>query len=196
MLRLTKGAFVNVVIPKKEAETFAVRMKTDEYWDQERGYKDGVHVVISALLSPAAMVREEFPSLIANVFKETLPDLDALGISAPDQKRVRAGVAGLGASALRGAMANLAGGKWGLAQFAWIPRAIEFGLGEEFAQAFRELVADHRAGPRKGTLLATRPRGAYRWIGPSLEATPLPWSAWHGQDIRGRDPCPTACGRR
>jgi hypothetical protein len=37
-------------------------------------------------------------------------------------------------------MANLAGGKWGLAQFVWIPRAVEFDLGPEIADAFRNLV--------------------------------------------------------
>ncbi len=37
-------------------------------------------------------------------------------------------------------MGNLAGGKWGLAQFAWLPRAVEFGLGPPVADAFRGLV--------------------------------------------------------
>lgn len=37
-------------------------------------------------------------------------------------------------------MANLAGGKWGLAQFVWIPRAIEYDLSTTIAEAFRELV--------------------------------------------------------
>lgn len=132
---------MKVMIPKAEAIAFAARMKAAEYREQERDYKDAVHQVISALLSPANMAREDFPSLIANVFKETIPDLDALGIPKSEQSRIKSGVASL-SNKVRGAMANLAGGKWGLAQFAWIPRAIEFKLGGEFAQAFRELIDD------------------------------------------------------
>ncbi len=45
-----------------------------------------------------------------------------------------------GGGGLRGAMGNLGGGKWGLAQFAWFPRAVEFGLGGSLADAFRALV--------------------------------------------------------
>lgn len=133
---------MKVVIPKTEAAAFVTHMQTAQYREQERDYKDAVHKVFSALLSPANRSRADFASLIASVFKETIPDLDALGIPKPEQDLIRAGVASLGSSALRGAMANLAGGKWGLAQFAWIPRAIEFQLGDEFAQAFRELVDD------------------------------------------------------
>src|SRR4029079_3113877 len=29
---------------------------------------------------------------------------------------------------------------WGVAQFLWIPRAVEFGLGEDLSEAFRRLV--------------------------------------------------------
>ena len=78
------------------------------------------------------------PALLANVFGETMPDLDALGISAADQAFIDEAVASTGA--FRGAMANLAGGRWGLAQFTWIPRAIEFELGSVIADAFRDLV--------------------------------------------------------
>ena len=44
------------------------------------------------------MAREDFPSLIASVFKETIPDLDALGIPKPEQNRIRSGVASLSPS--------------------------------------------------------------------------------------------------
>ena len=67
-----------------------------------------------------------------------MPDLDALGIAADDQAFIEQAVASTGG--IRGAMANLAGGRWGLAQFTWIPRAIEFELGSVIADAFRDLV--------------------------------------------------------
>src|SRR5262249_31772616 len=40
----------------------------------------------------------------------------------------------------RAALANLSGGRWGVAQFLWIPRAVEFGLGEDLREAFGRLV--------------------------------------------------------
>jgi AAA domain (dynein-related subfamily) len=131
---------MKVVIPVKEAAKFAKQITTDSYGKDERDYKVAVHRVLSALLSQENIGRDDFPSLVSNVFKEPLPDLGALGIAEQEQDVIKAACATQGAGALRSAMANLAGGKWGLAQFSWIPRAIEFGLGEPIAEAFRGLI--------------------------------------------------------
>lgn len=45
-----------------------------------------------------------------------------------------------GVRSYRAALANLAGGRWGIAQFLWIPRAVEFGLGVDLRDAFGRLV--------------------------------------------------------
>jgi AAA domain (dynein-related subfamily) len=131
---------MKVVIPVKEAVKFAKQITTDSYRKRERDYKVAVQRVLSALLSSANIGRDDFPSLVSNVFKEPLPDLGALGIAEQEQDFIKAALATLGAGALRSAMANLAGGRWGLAQFIWIPRAIEFGLGGPIADAFRGLI--------------------------------------------------------
>ena len=120
---------MKVVVPPKEAATFREQLATDGYRATERDYKVAVHLVLSALLSEPNLSRDDLPSLIANLFHEATPDLDSLGIGADDQAFIRQAVAPLGGGGLRSAMANLAGGKWGLAQFMWIPRAIEFDLG-------------------------------------------------------------------
>jgi AAA domain (dynein-related subfamily) len=131
---------VKVTLPHSEVVEFAAKIGTDQYRDEERDYKLAVHVVLSALLSDAVSQREDFAERIADVFKEAIPDMDALGIAPDQQAFVRQATAPFGAGGLRSAMANLAGGKWGLAQFSWIPRAVEFALGAEVASAFRDLV--------------------------------------------------------
>lgn len=129
---------MKVVIPVEEAVEFGDTLTSDWYRKEERDYKVAVHLVLSALLSETTRAREDFPLLLADVFRESTPDLDALGISSDDQAFIEQAVAPSGG--LRGAMANLAGGRWGLTQFAWFPRAIEFDLGSEIADAFRNLV--------------------------------------------------------
>lgn len=132
---------MQISIPPEEAAQFAQQIKTDWYRGRERDYEVAVHLVISALLSPRNMRREDFPDLILNVFKESMPDLDALGISAPRQQAVRDG-AETTVGGFKGALANLAGGRWGLAQFMWIPRAFDHGLGGAIADAFRLLIVE------------------------------------------------------
>ncbi|MDQ6884557.1 MAG: AAA family ATPase [Candidatus Dormibacteraeota bacterium] len=106
-----------------------------------------MHLVFAALLSPRNSGREDFPSLIADIFAHPMPNLSTLGLAADEEAFVKAAVSGGGG--LRSAMANLAGGRWGLAQFAWIPRAVEFDLGPPIADAFRTLVAgDQPLGQR------------------------------------------------
>ena len=118
-------------------------MGTDQYQHNEREYNWAVQLVLSALLSDRNSSREEFPALIAEVFGKPMPDLENLGLGPDEQTFVRAAVSGVGG--LLGAMGNLAGGRWGIAQFLWIPRAVEYDLGSPIAAAFRTLVADHES---------------------------------------------------
>jgi SpoVK/Ycf46/Vps4 family AAA+-type ATPase len=129
---------VQVEVPANEANEFAKLIATERYRNEERDYKWAVHLVLSALLADRNLSRPDITDLISDVFGQTMPDLAALGLSQEDQQIVQA--APLGAAGIRGAMANLAGGKWGLAQFSWIPRAIEYQLGMPIAQAFRDLI--------------------------------------------------------
>lgn len=131
---------MQVVIPEDEISRFSKQLSTDSYHREERDYKVAVHLVLRALLSEEKSTRDDFPQLIANVFKEAIPDLQALGIRKEDRDFIKSAVAPLGAGAVRAAMANLSGGKWGLAQFLWLPRAIDFDLGPQVASAFRSLV--------------------------------------------------------
>lgn len=131
---------MNIVIPADEATEFSALISTSTYRDQERDYKWAVHLVLAALLSPENSSREDWPQLIADVFGTPMPNLDRLGLKPEDKTFVEAALSDGGR--LRGAMANLAGGgRWGLREFIWIPRAIEYGLGPSIADAFRALVA-------------------------------------------------------
>src|SRR5688500_102203 len=112
------------------------------YEEDERSYKVAVHAVIAALLSPQNLAAPNFPELLASVFRDNTPDLASLGLDAAGHAAVEEGVAVGHMSSFKNAMANLAGGQWGAAQFVWIPRAIEFGLGEELREAFAGVVAD------------------------------------------------------
>jgi hypothetical protein len=128
-----------VAIPTEHVELFRTELGTDRFNREERSYKDAVSLVMRALLAQATTEREDFANLIRNVFGDAMPNYDALGLSAEDRTVIAN--ADLGPSHFRGALANLAGGRWGLAQFyPWMPRAIERGLGEPVADAFRRLV--------------------------------------------------------
>lgn len=137
---------MKVVIPPQEAAMFAEQLSTDWYRKGERDYKFAVHLILSALLSEQNMNREDFPSLIADVLQEAMPDLGTLGLGQEDQNFITkavgtTAVGSLGGGAIHSAMANLSGGRFGLAQFIWIPRAInDYDLGEPIADAFRGLV--------------------------------------------------------
>jgi hypothetical protein len=131
---------LKIAIPPAEAANFAKQLRSDRYRKEERDYKLAVHVVISALFSETNLAADNLPTMIADVFGKPMPDLEALGVGFDDQQFVRQSVAQFKAGGLRAALANLAGGKWGLAQFSWLPRAVEFDLGEPIADAFRALI--------------------------------------------------------
>lgn len=150
---------MQVHIPDEEAAAFAARLGTEDYRREERDYKVAVHLVLSALLSEEMSQRADLPERIADVFGEPVPDLEALGLAADRQQFVKQATAAVSAGTVRGAMANLAGGKWGLAQFTWIPRAIQFELGPEVATAFRDLVTRPAEEEHPDELLAQRIEG-------------------------------------
>lgn len=130
---------VTPAIPREHIEAFRKELATDQFVRDERSYKDAVWRVMAVLLAPATMERSDFGDLIGNVFREAMPDLESLGMSAQDRAFVEA--ADLGPGHFRSAMANLAGGRWGLAQFyPTLSRAVEHGLGDPTADAFRRLV--------------------------------------------------------
>jgi AAA domain (dynein-related subfamily) len=138
---------VKVTIPSDEIDEFGQLIGSAKYRKDERDYKWAVHLVLSALLSEENSSRADFPILLADVFGQAMPNLQRLGLSLEDQTFVKAALPGAGG--LRGAMGNLAGGKWGLAQFAWLPRAIEYEQGTLIADAFRALVSsDQPLGQR------------------------------------------------
>jgi hypothetical protein len=96
-----------VAIPPKHVEEFRKEFGSDPYLRHERSYKDAVWRVMAALLAPATTERADFGDLIGDVFREAMPNLEALGLSAQDRAFVEA--AELGPGHFRGAMANLAG---------------------------------------------------------------------------------------
>lgn len=87
---------MQVVVPAGEAVSFGEQLATDWYRREERDYKVAVHLVLSALLSNASRSREDFPALIADVFREATPDLAALGIAGDDQAFIEQAIAPLG----------------------------------------------------------------------------------------------------
>ena len=131
---------MNVSISAEQAAAFSATLASEEYAQEERDYKWAVHLVISALLSEANLQREDLGLLITQTFSAVLPDLDDLGLSVDDQALVVKGLKGSSTSGLRNAMGNLAGGRFGVAQFFWIQKVAEFGLEGNVAQAFRDLV--------------------------------------------------------
>ena len=131
---------MEVVVPGLEAEEFAKELTGEHYLHTERLYKLAVHKVFAALLSEPVASRTDFADRLADVFGEVMPDLEALGISPPDQKFINEALGEHSGAGMRWAMSNLTGGKWGLVQFVWIPRAVEFDLGPEISDVFRELV--------------------------------------------------------
>jgi hypothetical protein len=131
---------MGVTIALGEMADFAETLATKEFGEEERDYKWAVHIVLHALLTEPVISRDDLGSLLSELFTDPFPNMDTIGISLKRQAFVKAATHAFGKAGLRGAMANLCGGRFGLAQFSWIPRAVEFGLGPQIAVAFRDLV--------------------------------------------------------
>src|SRR5712691_4617558 len=129
---------MRVEIPDAEVVWFRDVLGTEAYLREERNYKLALHRAISALLAPELLADSRFPTLLSAILGEDDPDLSPLGIGPTELELLQAG----GARSYRAALANLSGGRWGVAQFLWIPRAVEFGLGEDLREAFRKIVDD------------------------------------------------------
>jgi len=129
---------MNVEIPAVDVAWFRDVLGTEAYHNEERNYKLALHRAISALLAPELLADSRFPTLLSAILGEDDPDLSALGIGPTELELLQAG----GMRSYRAALANLSGGRWGVAQYIWIPRAVEFGLGEDLREAFRKLVDD------------------------------------------------------
>ena len=131
-----------MTLSKEDVQQAKKILAAANYWKKERSYKSAVHTVIAALLAPSSLADAEFPQRLANVFGESKPDYAALGLSPEQLQDIDKQLAEASVTQCRAAMANLAGGKWGLAQFLWIPRAVEFELGEELRAAFQTLMSE------------------------------------------------------
>ena len=129
---------MKVEIPAAEVEWFRGVLGSGDYLREERNYKLALHRAISALLAPEGLGDSQFPTLLSSILGEDDPDLTPLGVGSDAQQLLESS----GTRSYRAAIANLSGGRWGVAQFLWIPRAVEFGLGEDLRDAFAKLVDD------------------------------------------------------
>jgi MoxR-like ATPase len=129
---------MHVEVPAAEVAWFRGVLGTEAYLRDERNYKVALSTAISALLAPESLADDRFPERLAAVLAEDEPDLTAVGVSSNNTQLLYDG----GVRSYRQALANLSGGRWGVAQFLWIPRAVEFGLGDDLRGAFSRLVED------------------------------------------------------
>ncbi len=129
---------MRVDVPISGVAWFRNVLGTEQYLLEERNYKVALHRTVSALLAPEILTDSRFPEILAALLGEDDPDLTPLSIPTADLKLLQES----GIRSYRAALANLSGGRWGVAQFLWIPRAVEFGLGVELRDAFEQLVND------------------------------------------------------
>lgn len=129
---------MRVEIPAAEVAWFRDVLGTEAYLREERNYKLALHRAISALLAPELLADSRFPTLLSAILGEDDPDLSPLGIGPTELELLQAG----GVRSYRAALANLSGGRWGVTQFLWIPRAVEYGLGDDLREAFGKLADD------------------------------------------------------
>lgn len=127
-----------VEITPELAEWFRGHMQTEQYAQEERDYKWALHLMVSRLLSEPLISSERFPGLLAKLFNGELTPED---IELPeDEAEAVNAVFRSGPISLQGAVTNLVGGRWGVPQIMWIPRAVEYGFGEDIRTALRGLL--------------------------------------------------------
>lgn len=128
-----------IALALEEARQFAETMATPRYAQEERDYKVAVHTVISRLLAPNVLARSDWSELLRGVLSGHV-DFAALELAEDERQRV---VAASNASGdLRNQLANLAGGRFGVAQYIWMISAVEKGLGSELRSVFEAVVAE------------------------------------------------------
>ena len=128
-----------LLLPQDEVDEFSRVLATPEYSREERDYKVAVHEVISRLLSPETLERDDFPHLLASFFERKL-ELASLGIDEELAVSVESAVGGAPFYGVTNAFVNLTGGGFGVNNFVWIPAAIDKGFGDEIRDAFAMLV--------------------------------------------------------
>lgn len=129
-------------VTPEQARWFAEHIHTEDYARNERNYKRTAHLFMRQLLSPPVLESEAFPELLAGFFKGTLKP-EELGLPPDEAEEVRTLLESAGMT-LSSAITNLLGGKWGVPQFIWIPKACELGFGEDLRQALTDLLDEAR----------------------------------------------------
>ncbi len=124
-----------------QARRFQSLVASAEFESEERAYKVALHEVLLRILDPGALDQPESAQRLADFFRDRL-DLAELGFSSEDADAIGSAAAPLGG--IRGAFANLCGGRWGVNNFVWIPGAIDAGLGQPTLEAFARLVDEGR----------------------------------------------------
>jgi MoxR-like ATPase len=128
---------VQIDLPAGEPQQFALTLQSELYKRDERDYKVAVHEVVSRLLSPSALAASTFVPRLCAFFERRL-ELDDLEIPPSRQEQIEEAVSDV--YGITNAFVNLAGGRFGVNNFIWIPAAVEHGLGEGVRDAFAVLV--------------------------------------------------------
>jgi MoxR-like ATPase len=135
---------MTITIPDDEVALIARQIETEKYDVDERRYKVALHEVLSRLLSAEVLDHPRFPDLLKHTLSAE-PDYEGLGLADDERTSVEKLLQGSGFSTPMQALANVSGGRWGLAQFIWIPRAVDHDLGSEVRAAFAYLVDGSKA---------------------------------------------------
>src|SRR5579864_5973577 len=136
---------MKIQIAPEEAAAFTATLASHEYLADERDYKVAVHEVMSRLLAPLELVSPSFLDRLAAFFERQL-DLNDLGMTSDRVAWVEDAVADT--HGVTNAFINLAGGRFAVNNFVWIPRTIRLGLGEEIRHAFQTLLDDQPLAAR------------------------------------------------
>lgn len=131
-----------IAVTPEQARWFAKHIQTEDYARNERNYKRAAQLFMKQLLSPPVLESEAFPELLAGFFKGTLKP-EELGLPPDEAEEVRTLLESAGMT-LSSAITSLLGGRWGVPQFIWIPKACELGFGEDLRQALTDLLDEAR----------------------------------------------------
>lgn len=129
-------ARIAAALSQAEIDAFAETISTAEYAGHERDYKVAVHEVLSRLFAADRFASPGFVDQLTAFFEGRL-DLASLGFDDASVERVEAAVSEF--RGVRYAFINLAGGRFAVNNFIWIPAAVGVGLGEELRVACRQL---------------------------------------------------------
>jgi len=127
-----------IQIPPGLVDKFRNELASDRFRQEERDYKWVVHLLLGRLLTDPFIFSSEFPQLLARLIENDLQPSD-LVIPKPDADFVSSWVKS-STGGIRRALFNLCGGGRGVAQWSWLPVAVEHGLGSVLQDAFRLLV--------------------------------------------------------